>query len=46
MLEVDTGVARHGKLVPVAVAVQPREAPALPVQFVKLAPVTVATAAL
>jgi hypothetical protein len=41
-----SAVARHGKLVPVAVAVQPREAPAFPTQFTNEEAVTVATAAL
>jgi len=46
MAVVLTGVTRHGKLVPAAVEVQPTELPRLPWQLAKLAPVTVATAAL
>jgi hypothetical protein len=39
-------VTRHGKLLPVAVAVQPTAIPTSPWQLTKLAPVIVATAAL
>ncbi len=46
MLVVATAVARHGKLVPVAVRVQPLAPPRSPTHWLKLAPVIVATAAL
>ena len=46
MRVVSVGVIRHGKLVPVAVVVQPTPLPTLPWQFAKLAPVIVATAPL
>ncbi len=46
MRVVSVGVIRHGKLVPVVVVVQPTPLPRLPWQFAKLAPVTVALAAL
>ncbi len=46
MFVVVSAVARHGKLVPVAVMVQPLPAPRSPAHWLKLAPVIVATAAL
>ncbi len=45
MREVSIGVARHGKLIPVAVVVHPTNVPSVPWQSAKLTPVIVATAA-